>query len=361
MRVLIVGGGLAGVTTALALADAGCEVGVFEARPAAGAAPGTAEDPGAFLTLGDNGMRALVRMNAAEAVTAVGFPLTHMVVRDRDGAELSTRPLPDGGDPLTAYRCVPRHDLHTALWGEASRRGVELHRGRRLVAVEEDAAGVRATFADGTSDAGELLVGADGLWSTVRTQLDSAAIKPRYAGQRVLYGHTDTVPHVGAAFRFDAYPRDDGGFGLFRSPTGRVHWYARVTTEEASATELAETDAARWRSWLLNRLPAGGTQAYVVAATGAELLATDARDLPSVACWRTGRIVLVGDAVHAASPATGQGASMAFEDAVVLGEMVGETATLAEALAAYERVRRPRVEANVAASAAMAGGRPSSR
>jgi 2-polyprenyl-6-methoxyphenol hydroxylase-like FAD-dependent oxidoreductase len=86
-------------------------------------------------------------------------------------------------------------------------------------------------------------------------------------------------------------------------------------------------------------------------------MVTNARDLPTVSRWRTARTLLIGDAAHAASPATGQGASMALEDAVVLAKAL--RAAPSTALEAYERLRRPRVELNVANSARLtAGGAP---
>lgn len=343
MRVVVVGGGLAGTAVALALRRHGVAVDVYEAR-------GT-EDPGAFLTVASNGMLALTQLGVADAVAEVGFALTSMRVLDGQGTELAVRPLDDAGSTVTRYRCLFRADLVSVLREQAVASGAVLHDGRRLVDWTERASGVTARFADGTTADADLLVGADGLWSTVR---DPGEV-PRYAGQWVCYGHTDDTD-AGAPHRFDAYPGDgDCAFGMFRSPGGRVHWYARVTGDELPDGELAAPAPERWRERLRHHVPAG-VPASVVAWTGEHLLATNARDLPSVRRWRTDRTLLVGDAAHAASPATGQGASMAFEDAVVLAETLHDQPSLDAALTEYERRRRPRVEENVAASARMTGG-----
>jgi 2-polyprenyl-6-methoxyphenol hydroxylase-like FAD-dependent oxidoreductase len=90
-------------------------------------------------------------------------------------------------------------------------------------------------------------------------------------------------------------------------------------------------------------------------------MATNAWDLPPSGRWRTARTLLLGDAAHAASPATGQGASMAMEDAVVLAKALRDAPSTEAALATYERLRRPRVEENVAHSARLTAGRASPR
>jgi 2-polyprenyl-6-methoxyphenol hydroxylase-like FAD-dependent oxidoreductase len=93
--------------------------------------------------------------------------------------------------------------------------------------------------------------------------------------------------------------------------------------------------------------------ADIVAATG-RLMATNAHDLPDVPRWHTDRVLIIGDAAHAASPATGQGASMALADAVVLAKAFRDTGP--DAFAVYERLRRPRVAANIAVSAGLSTG-----
>lgn len=348
MRVLVVGGGIAGTAVALALRQAGSEVVVCEANPVA------SEEAGAFLTVASNGMLALVQLGVAEQVAAAGFALTSMRVRDDRDAEVAAPPLDDAGDPVTRYRCLYRRDLVEVMRAAASASGVELRYGTRLVAADESAELVRGRFADGTAVDADLLVGADGLWSTVRGLLDPDAARPRYAGQRVFYGYADGVD-AGTPHQFDAYPGSGAyAFGLFRAPNGRVFWFARINGPPLPAGELAVTDPAHWREWLRPLVPAGVPE-RVVRAAGEHVLATDARDLPSVRHWRGRRTVLIGDAAHAASPASGQGASMAFEDAVVLGKALRDLPSPEAALAGYERLRRRRVEDNVAASAAMTG------
>ncbi|MQA01859.1 MAG: FAD-dependent oxidoreductase [Streptosporangiales bacterium] len=153
VRVLVVGGGLAGTAVALALRQAGLEVMVCEATPVA------SEATGAFLTVASNGMLALAQLGVA----AAGFALTSMRVRDDGDVEVAARALDDAGGPATRYQCLHRADLVDVMRSAVAGRGAELHHGRRLVAVAESADAVRATFADGAVADADLLVGAAGL------------------------------------------------------------------------------------------------------------------------------------------------------------------------------------------------------
>jgi 2-polyprenyl-6-methoxyphenol hydroxylase-like FAD-dependent oxidoreductase len=353
MRVLIIGGGIAGCAAALALHKAGFEPVLHEAHPDGSA------DIGAFLTLASNGMRALTQIGAERIVADLGFPLTTLSVTDASGAEVANAPLGEHGDPLTRYRCLRRADLGRALQREVHRRGIAIRHGARLAALREDGDGVSARFADGSSATGDLLIGADGLDSTVRS-LNTAtadAVQPRYAGQQVFYGYT-TEAKPGPPQTITMIRGSSVAFGYATSPGGEVFWFARVSGPPLPPDEIARTAPARWRDRLVALLrPDATPAAHVVRATGERLMVTNACDLPAGTAWRTPRTLLIGDAAHAASPATGQGASMALEDAVVLAKALRDEPTITAGLSAYERVRRPRVEHNIAVSAQLTARR----
>lgn len=341
-KVLVIGGGIAGTAVALGLHRAGYDVAVHEAHP------DTAADIGAFLTMGSNGMRALAQLGATDAVTAVGFPLTSVRLLDGQGTEQARGPLGEVADPALHYRCLRRGELNAALQREAARRGIRLHHGVRLADVTEGPDHVTAHFTDGTTAGADLLVGADGLNSTVRTIL-APGVRPGYAGQRIYYGYTGTAPSPDPTGLITFVRGSESTFGYAVSPAGETYWFARVNTEPLAAGGMPhEVDR---REELLPLLRKDATQAAdIVAASVGPVLATDATDLPLGAVWHTGRMLLVGDAAHAASPATGQGASMALEDAVVLAKALRDLPDVPAALAAYEAHRRPRAERNVAVS-----------
>ncbi|MFJ5231452.1 FAD-dependent oxidoreductase [Kitasatospora sp. NPDC088391] len=352
-RIVVVGGGIAGTATALALHKAGHEPVVHEAHPETG------EDIGAFMTLASNGMRALAGFDAAAAVARAGFDVTRMNVLDETGTELAAVPLGEADHPLTRYRCLRRAELATVLRAETARRGIALRHAARLTGVTETADAITAHFADGSTATGDLLVGADGLRSTVRTWLDPDAA-PAYAGQRVFYGYSTAAPPPAAAPALITMVRgSQAAFGHLVSPEGHTYWFARVPGPPVTVEERTRTTPARWRAELTALLRPDRTPcADIVAGTGDDLMVTNALHLRAGTRWRTRRAILVGDAAHAASPATGQGASMALEDALVLAKALRDTPATEDALARYEHHRRPRTEQNMAASARLTAGRP---
>ncbi|MGW0707114.1 FAD-dependent oxidoreductase [Streptomyces sp. NPDC002643] len=350
-RVLVIGGGIAGSASALALHKAGFDVEVYEAHP------DTAEDVGAFLTLASNGMRALGQIDATAAVTAIGFPLTSIRVLDADGTEAARAPMGEAHDPLLNFRCLRRGELNAALQAEAVRRGIPVRHGARLTRVDDhDGDGVTVHFDGGGTASGDLLLGADGLNSTVRRTVAPGAV-PEYAGQRVFYGYTTGVAPAGESDCFTMVRGSGAAFGFACSPDGETYWFARVMGEALSAEEIAGGGAADWRELLLPLLRKDGTPAAdIVAATDGQLMVTNATELPVGMVWRSGRALVLGDAAHAASPATGQGAAMALEDAVVLAKCLRDLPDPDTALTRYESLRRARVEHNITASGALSRG-----
>ncbi len=345
MVIHVVGAGIAGSAAALALHGVGAEVVVHEAHPDA------STDAGAFLTLAENGMRALQAIGADEAVRRASEPLRTMRVSDGTGTEIASRPLGEPGGP--GFRYLTRARLCAVLQDEVRRRGIPLRHGERLAATAPDGDGVAAVFDDGTRTGCDLLIGADGLRSIVRTQLDPDAAPPRYVGSQIFYGTTPGTPPGEPTDRIHFVRSTSAGsvaFGFIATEREGTWWFARVIGPELTPDELAAGTTDGWSAHLTDVLRAEpGPQAIVRAAD--RVLVTNAYDLAGVRVWHRDRAVIIGDAAHVASPATGQGASMALEDAVALAEVIRDADGIDTALAAYEERRRAPVEANTAASA----------
>jgi 2-polyprenyl-6-methoxyphenol hydroxylase-like FAD-dependent oxidoreductase len=177
-KVIIVGGGVAGTATALALLQAGIEAEVYEAHPHGGA------DAGAFLTVMRNGMAGLAGIGAAEAVDAVSYPARAIALYDAQGHQLGHRPIEGPARSLT------RATLYRALQELATTRGIRVHHGKRMTEASSGPGGVEVGFADGSRATGDVLVGADGIHSRTRRLIDPSAPEPRYSGQHVVYGYT---------------------------------------------------------------------------------------------------------------------------------------------------------------------------
>jgi FAD-dependent urate hydroxylase len=346
-RALIIGGGVAGPVAAMALQRAGIEAVVYEAYT-----PAT-EEVGSYLTVATNGIDALRAIDADTPVLHAGFPtptnLLYSGTGRRLGAVSNGGVLPDG----TTAHTIKRARLYRVLHQQAAARGVHIQGGKRLRDVEPTpAGGVLARFDDGTQAAGEVLIGADGVHSTTRHLIDPAAPAPRYVGLVNFGGYT---PHTAPDAEPGAWHMIFGRrafFGYVVDPAGGTVWFANVPRPPVTREERAAITTQQWQRQLLE-LFAGdrGPASDLVAAGILELAADNTYDLPQVPTWHKGPMVVIGDAAHAPSPSSGQGASMAAEDAVVLAKCLRDLPDLPQALAAYERLRRARVERIVAQGA----------
>ena len=142
-------------------------------------------------------------------------------------------------------------------------------------------------------------------------------------------------------------------FGAHRTPDGDVVWFANVPRPAIGSDERATTSSEQWQEWLVGLFADdAGPAAELVRAGELELAGDSTYDLGHVPVWHRGRLLLMGDAAHAPSPSSGQGASMALEDAVELARCLRDvTGGVEAAFAAYEELRRARVEKIVAAGA----------
>jgi 2-polyprenyl-6-methoxyphenol hydroxylase-like FAD-dependent oxidoreductase len=252
----------------------------------------------------------------------------------------------------TVTHTVARGALHRALQVEAQRRGVRIAHDRRLVDVRPDGAGVIAEFSDGSAVRGDVLIGADGLHSRVRRLIDPTAPVPRYSGLGNVGGFAppgcaDIAPGVyRMVFGRRAF------FGYTVSPTGQIWWFANpLQPVEPSRAALAAITAAQWKDELCALFADdAGPAAAIVRATEGPITGTGTYDLPRVPVWSRGPILILGDAAHAASPSSGQGASMAIEDGVEVARCLRDL-PIPDALAGFEALRRARVERVVAEGA----------
>jgi 2-polyprenyl-6-methoxyphenol hydroxylase-like FAD-dependent oxidoreductase len=344
MKVLIAGGGIAGTACAIALRQAGIAADIYEAFGH------DSEGIGAFLTLGVNGLDAL-RIVGVDVSTLGGFATPHMTLSLGNGrrlAEFSVGPR-DRADGLVA-RTIARGALYARLRDEAVRRGAGIHYRKRLSGVDESADGIGAIFTDGSRAVGDVLVGADGLHSRVRVLVDANAPRARYVGLLNTGGCAQDVRVPGAVGAMHMFFGRRCFFAYIPHPNGQVLWFANpARAREPTRAELARLTPQVLRREL-NRLFAGdNTPARALIGATREILpAWGTYDFPHVPHWHRDRMVIIGDAAHAASPSSGQGASMAIEDAVVLARCLRDAASVKQAFATYEGLRRERVEKVVA-------------
>ena len=234
-----------------------------------------------------------------------------------------------------------RSDLYGVLADEARRRGVEFVHDKRLVHAETGSDGtVLARFADGTEAEGDVLIGADGAHSATRAILDPRAPRPRETGMGNVGGVTRNAGLGLAPGTFRMMFGKRAFFGYAVHPSGDVWWFANPPVPYPP-----DPDAA-WLAGLFDE--DAGPASSLIRATTEPIVFSSQHELPTVPTWHRGAMVLVGDAAHATSPSSGQGASMAIEDALVLGQCLRDVPSTREAFATFERVRRARVEKVVA-------------
>ncbi|MFB9235830.1 FAD-dependent oxidoreductase [Plantactinospora siamensis] len=339
---IIIGGGVAGPVAALALAKAGITATVYEAYPSS--TGGT----GGTLALAPNGVAALRVIDADAAVTAGATPIRHTAMAiGRKRIDLP------GLADLPPLRVVHRNDLHRALHERAAAAGVRIEHGKRLTAARETGAGVTAEFADGATATADILIGADGVHSTVRRLIDPAAPGPRYTGLLGFEGlarHEVEAPAGTMTFTFGR-----GGYYLYwPEPGGGTRWGINLAQDRPmTLTEARAVPAAQWQRRLLAAYGADEPAGDLLRRTDPAglLVSGSLHIMPPVPRWHAGRMVLLGDAVHAPSNSSGQGASLAIESAVQLARCLRDLPDVPAAFAAYERLRRARVE-GIAAGAA---------
>ncbi|HUA80741.1 MAG TPA: NAD(P)/FAD-dependent oxidoreductase [Dyella sp.] len=350
---LIIGGGIAGPAAALALAKAGIRSTIYESHPAA------ADGVGAALMLAPNGLNALKVIGVDAQLRAVSRPISHMTIANSRGKTLSGF---DGLPGMQPSRVVWRSDLYGVLRRAVEDAGIPLVYGKQLVAASESRDGVQAQWADGSCVEADILIGADGIRSTVRELIDPHAPSPRYAGFLGFGG--------GAPFATMHVPADTMTFvfgkhaflGYWADPDKGICWFGSLPHDTPlSMAQVRQTPAAQWLDRLRDLYgddrPA---QTFLRHADPNQLVTSGASEMmPPVPHWYSDRMVLVGDAVHAPSSSSGQGASLAIESAVQLARCLRDIPVPREAFASYERLRRQRVE-TVAANAAKANSQKAS-
>ncbi|MFC5437028.1 FAD-dependent oxidoreductase [Rhodanobacter umsongensis] len=350
---LVIGGGIAGPAVALALGKAGIRSTIYESYPVA------ADGVGAGMMLAPNGLEALKIIGVDPELQAVGRPVSHMAVADSRGKLLCRF---SGLEGMQPGRVVWRSDLCKALGKAVENAGIPIVYGKRLIRAAETPECVHVQFADGSHASGDILIGADGIRSTVRELIDPHAPSPQYTGHLGFGGvaprgtidaSSDTMTFVFGKRAF---------LGYWLDPNLGICWFSALPHDAPLTSEqVRKVPASQWLDRLRNLCrddqPA---QSLLRHADPEQLVVTGASEMmPPVPRWHSERMVLVGDAVHAPSSSSGQGASLAIESAIQLARCLRDLPRPSDAFECYEQLRRERVE-GVAAKAAKSNSQKAS-
>lgn len=344
MHALIIGGGIAGTVTAMALQRSGIRATVYEAHPPAD------PDVGSYFTITANGLEALRVIGAIDLVGKIGFPTRRNVLWNQAGRRLATVSLDSRLPGALPAHTLKRSRLARVLRDEAAQRGIPIEYRRRLAdaSVAADRTAV-ATFDDGSTETGDLLIGCDGIHSVVRRIIDPAAPIGRYVGLTNFGGITHGVADGIEPEAWHLIFGRKAFFGYIATPAGDVVWFANVPRPMITRSERESTSTAEWRRWLVEQFGDDvGPAVELIGAGELELAADNTHDLGHVPTWHRGPVMVIGDAAHAPAPSSGQGASMAIEDGVVLARVLRDEPSIPEAFAKFDQIRRTRVEKIVA-------------
>jgi 2-polyprenyl-6-methoxyphenol hydroxylase-like FAD-dependent oxidoreductase len=325
-RILIVGGGLAGLSLACALRGSRFDIEHVEQRA-------TWPPSGAGIAMQPNAMRALRQLGVGDAVTCAGHRITRWVFRDRAGQALCDIDVESVGGDVGSFIGISRTALHAAL--RAAAPGCRLGSGLR--ALRDDGGHcVTVSFSDGRSASYDLVVGADGIGSTVRRSVFGGP-QPIYGGQMVWRSIADTGP--GGSSQLQFWLGDGCFFGLCPIDDTRTYGFANVTGPRHRDSAAGRLDRLRRRFETFG--PA--VQEHLAALRADQQVHCTPIEWLPLGEWRRGRVILVGDAAHASSPMMGQGGSMAIEDAVVLAAALSVNDDVDQALDTFVAQRAERV------------------
>jgi 2-polyprenyl-6-methoxyphenol hydroxylase-like FAD-dependent oxidoreductase len=342
---LIAGGGIAGPVAALALARAGIRSTIYESYAA------SADGIGAGLMISPNGLEALRIVGVDAALRAVSQPIAHMAMADDRGKVLTRL---DGLEGMQPSRVVYRSDLYRVLRDAVVEANIPVVHGKRLVSASETADGVCVSFEDGSHANGDILIGADGIRSTVRGLIDPGAPAPHYAGT---LGFGALVPFDSLRIPVDTMTFVFGKhafLGYWTDPDRGICWFGNLPyAMPASMDAIREIPSAQWLAQLRELYGDDYPAQTLLQNTDPDrMFAPIASEMmPPVPRWHSERMVLVGDAVHAPSSSSGQGASLAIESAIQLARCLRDIPVPSLAFARYEQLRRARVETIAAAAA----------
>lgn len=342
-NILIIGGGIGGLTSAIALRTQGFDVTVIERDP-------NWTVYGVGIIQQSNVLRAMHHLGLLEEYVAAGAGFDTVEVFAPDGKMVARVPSPKLVDGYPANMGVGRPALHKVLGDRTIAAGAIVRLGITATAIDDRGDHVHVEYSDGANADFDLVIGADGVYSQTRATILPDAPEPEFTGQAVWRYNLSRPQGLGS---LQAY---NGSIGVGLVPISDTLMYMFATTPEPDNPRYSKDGiAARMRGKLANTAP----QIRALAEQITDDEAVVYRPLEALMVrgpWHKERVVLLGDAVHATTPHLGQGAGMAIEDSIVLAEELAKADTPEAAFIAYRERRFDRCRYIVEQSLAICRG-----
>lgn len=318
----IIGGGIGGLTTALALQKRGLNVTVYEASA-------EIKPVGAGIILANNAMQVFQNLGIHRKIEEAGHKVSRMKITDTHLNDLSVADLTDYEKKYGVHNiAVHRGELQNILANEIGFSNIKL--GKRLAKIEK-AENFKLTFEDKSTVESKIVIGADGIKSVVRNQLfEKSTI--RNTNQLCWRGLCETDLSKKYEHEFNEAWGKGKRFGFGKIDWNKVYWYALTNHYNTNIAEANLTDLfSEFHPDILN----------IISATNREnIFVSDIIDLKPINKWQSENLCLIEDAAHATTPNLGQGACQAIEDAFVLGKLLDNGIAIENTFEEYEKLRR---------------------
>lgn len=320
MKIAIVGGGIGGLTTALALKQNGQDVTIYESAS-------EIKPVGAGILLAINAMQVYKNLGIHKKIEKAGAIVSNIQTTDAQLNTISATKLSHFENKYGVCSvAIHRADLHTILADEIGWENIKL--SKRLINIEEGNE-FKLHFEDGSSINCDVLIGADGIKSVVRKQLFDE-VTFRDTKQRCWRG----VCEFDSTSKYNQIAIESWGkgkrFGFVEIGKNKVYWYAVIKDtmmkENYDLSDLFNEFHPEIVK-IINETPKDN------------IIFSDIKDLQPINQWQKGKVCLVGDAAHATTPNMGQGACQAIEDAYVIGKLFGQEKSVEAVFTQYEKLR----------------------
>jgi 2-polyprenyl-6-methoxyphenol hydroxylase-like FAD-dependent oxidoreductase len=321
-RALVIGGGIGGLSAAIAMHKQGIQVEIVEIN-----AEWKVYHVG--IVVQGNFIRALASLGLGQQAIDAGFPYKGARMCSIDGNVVAEIPgFPMAGPEFPSDLGLTRPALHKVLTDAVKSHRIPYRLGITFTDIVDEGSFVRVAFTDGTSGSYDLVVGADGVYSKVRAKVFGEARTPKFTGQGVWRYN---IPRQEGLEWAMLYKGKKGGTAGYIPLDEKTMYVFMVNEEPGNPRFPVETQAVE----LHKRLEDYGGYMATVRDQITDPSLVVYRPLEAIimpAPWYKGRVALIGDAAHSATPHLGQGAAMAVEDAVVLGEELGKDGPVGAAL-----------------------------